>query len=49
VDAGGQPWLCPTYLDARRPGDAEKVEPASVVGATPMWEWAGNGTTVFSY
>jgi predicted peroxiredoxin len=49
VDAGGQLWLCPICLDARGLGDAEKVEPSSVVGATPMWEWAGNDTTVFSY
>ena len=49
VDGGGQLWLCPICLDARALGDAEKVEPSSVVGATPMWEWAGNDTTVFSY
>jgi predicted peroxiredoxin len=46
---GGQLWLCPICLDARRLGDAEKVANASVVGATPMWEWAGSDTTVFSY
>jgi hypothetical protein len=27
----------------------EKVASAEIVGATPMWEWAGNDTTVFSY
>jgi len=28
---------------------AEKVGNAKVAGATPMWEWAGNDTTIFSY
>jgi predicted peroxiredoxin len=49
LDGGGQLWLCPICLDARGLGDAEKVANASVVGATPMWEWAGGDTTVFSY
>jgi predicted peroxiredoxin len=49
VDGGGQLWLCPICLDARGLGEAEKVANASAVGATPMWEWAGNDTTVFSY
>ena len=29
--------------------DPEKVANVKVVGATPMWEWAGDDTTVFSY
>jgi predicted peroxiredoxin len=49
LDGGGQLWLCPICLEARGLGDAEKVASASVVGATPMWEWAGSDTTVFSY
>ena len=49
TEAGGELWLCPICLTARDLGDAEKVANATVVGATPMWEWAGNDTTVFSY
>jgi predicted peroxiredoxin len=49
VEAGGELWLCPVCLNARDLGDAEKVADATVVGATPMWEWAGDDTTVFSY
>ena len=49
VDGGGELWLCPICLDARRLQDAEKVTNTKVAGATPMWEWAGNDTTVFSY
>lgn len=48
-DAGGQLWLCPICLNSRSLQDDEKIEIASVVGATPMWEWAGDDTTVFSY
>lgn len=49
VEAGGELWLCPICLGARDLADAETVPHAKVVGATPMWEWAGNDTTVFSY
>jgi len=49
AEGGGELWLCPICLDARDLADAEKIVNAKVVGATPMWEWAGSGTTVFSY
>jgi predicted peroxiredoxin len=49
ADGGGEIWLCPICLNARELAEAEKVENAKVVGATPMWEWAGDDTTVFSY
>jgi predicted peroxiredoxin len=47
TDGGGE--LCPICLTARGLADAEKVGNVKVVGATPMWEWAGDDTTVFSY
>ena len=49
VDGGGELWLCPICLNARDLQDAEKVADAKAVGATPMWEWVGSDTTVFSY
>ena len=49
IDGGGELWLCPICLDARDLGEAEKVPHAKVAGATPLWEWAGSDTTVFSY
>lgn len=49
TDGGGQLWLCPICLSARGLADEEKVGNVTVVGATPMWEWAGDDTTVFSY
>ena len=49
AEGGGELWLCPICLSARDLDEAEKVANSKVVGATPMWEWAGNDTTVFSY
>ena len=48
-EGGGKLWLCPICVHARDLDDAEKVADAEIVGATPMWEWAGNDTMVFSY
>jgi predicted peroxiredoxin len=49
LDAGGELWLCPICVKARDLDDAEKLPTAKIVGATALWEWAGNDTTVFSY
>src|SRR3954451_9123499 len=47
TDGGGKLWLCPICVTARGIDDDPKVANATVVGASPMWEWAGNDTTVF--
>src|SRR5436189_2814933 len=49
TDGGGELWLCPICLNARGLADVEKVPNTKVAGATPVWEWAGDDTTVFSY
>ncbi len=49
TEAGGELWLCPVCLNARGLGEAERIAGTQVVGATPMWEWAGSDSTVFSY
>jgi predicted peroxiredoxin len=49
AEAGGEVWLCPICVAARGLDDAEKVPNSKIAGATPMWEWAGNDATVFSY
>ena len=49
ADGGGELWLCPICLSARDLADEGKVANAKVAGATPMWEWAGSDSTVFSY
>jgi predicted peroxiredoxin len=49
TEAGGELWMCPICVNARDLGDAERLPNTEIVGATPMWEWAGGDTTVFSY
>jgi predicted peroxiredoxin len=49
ADAGGELWLCPICLQSRGLADEVKVGNAKVAGATPLWEWAGDDATVFSY
>ena len=49
ADGGGELWLCPICLKARKLDDEVHVPHAKVVGATPLWKWAGDDTTVFSY
>ena len=49
TEAGGELWLCPICLASRGLAEAERVGNSEVVGASPMWEWAGSNATVFSY
>jgi predicted peroxiredoxin len=49
ADGGGELWLCPICVKARGLDDAEKVGNVKIAGATPMLEWAGDESTVFSY
>ena len=49
AEGGGELWLCPICLNSRGLAEVEKVSNAKVAGATPMWEWVGDNTTVFSY
>jgi predicted peroxiredoxin len=49
ADGGGELLVCPICLSARKLEDSELVPNARVAGATPMWEWAGDDATVFSY
>jgi predicted peroxiredoxin len=46
---GGGLLVCPICLNARGLEGSELVANASVGGATPLWEWIGEGATVFSY
>ena len=34
---------------ARQQGKQVRIPHTEIVGATPMWEWAGDDTIVFSY
>jgi len=46
---GGELLVCPICLNSRGLEGTELVPNARVAGATPMWEWAGDDATVFSY
>ncbi len=49
ADAGGRLFVCPICLKARRLEEHELVANATVAGATPLWEWIGDGAEIFSY
>ena len=49
ADGGGELIVCPICFNARKLDESELVSNARLGGATPMWEWVGDGATVFSY
>jgi predicted peroxiredoxin len=49
AEKGGELLVCPICLKARGLDGAELLPSARVAGATPLWEWIGEGATVFSY
>jgi predicted peroxiredoxin len=49
ADGGGELLVCPICFTARKLDEGELVGNARIAGATPMWEWAGDDATVFSY
>ena len=49
AEAGGQLFVCPICFQSRKLEDGQLVGNARVAGATPLWEWIGDGATVFSY
>jgi predicted peroxiredoxin len=48
-DAGGRMLVCPICFNARKLNQEELIDGAELGGATPLWEWIGEGATVFSY
>lgn len=48
-EGGGTLYACPICLDARHIPHDGLVANARVAGATPLWEFIGDGATVFSY
>jgi predicted peroxiredoxin len=46
---GGKLFVCPICFDARKLDTEQLVDNAQIAGATPLWEWIGDGATVFSY
>ena len=49
TDAGGRLFVCPICFQARKLDEGDLVGNARLAGATPLWEWIGEGATVFSY
>ncbi len=49
AEGGGELLVCPICFTARKLDEGELVSNARLAGATPLWEWIGDGATVFSY
>jgi predicted peroxiredoxin len=47
--AGGRMLVCPICFNARKLSQDGLIGSAEIGGATPLWEWIGDGATVFSY
>ena len=48
-EGGGELLVCPICFNARALDESALVANARLAGATPLWEWIGDGATVFSY
>ena len=46
---GGELLACPICFNSRRLEDGSLVANARLAGATPLWEWIGDGATTLSY
>jgi predicted peroxiredoxin len=49
TEAGGRMLVCPICFSARKLSEEALIEGAELGGATPLWQWIGEGATVFSY
>lgn len=49
ADGGGELLVCPICFNSRKLDESALVSNARLAGATPLWEWIGDGATVFSY
>ena len=49
AEGGGELLVCPICFNARKLDDGALVGSARLAGATPLWDWIGEGATVFSY
>lgn len=48
-EGGGELLVCPICFSSRKLDEASLVSNARLAGATPLWEWIGEGATVVSY
>ncbi len=49
ADGRGELLVCPICFQARKLDDSNLAGNARLGAATPLWEWIGDGATVFSY
>ena len=49
AEGGGELLPCPICFNTRNLSEGDLVPNARLTGATPLWEWIGDGATVFSY
>jgi predicted peroxiredoxin len=49
AEGGGELLPCPICFSARKLDEGDLLPNARLTGATPLWEWIGDGATVFSY
>jgi predicted peroxiredoxin len=49
ADGGGELLVCPVCFNARSLDESKLVANARVAGASPLYDWIGDGATVFSY
>jgi predicted peroxiredoxin len=49
ADGGGELLVCPICFNTKKLEEGQLVKNARLAGATPLWEWIGEGATVFSY
>jgi predicted peroxiredoxin len=49
AEGGGELYVCPICFNARGLDEGELVANAKLAGASPLWDWIGEGATVFSY
>jgi predicted peroxiredoxin len=49
AEGGGDLCACPICFNARRLDEADLLPNARLMGATPLWEWIGDGAMVFNY
>lgn len=49
TEGGGEFYVCPICFEARKLDSNSLVANAKLAGATPLWDFIGDGATVFSY
>ena len=49
ADGGGELLVCPICFNTKKLDEGQLVGNARLADATPLWEWVGDGATVFSY